>query len=39
LDIKNLSETYIDENLKQLFNIYGVIMSVVVMKDENRNFK
>jgi RNA recognition motif-containing protein len=39
LDIKNLSETYIDENLKQLFNIYGVITSVVVMKDENRNFK
>jgi polyadenylate-binding protein len=37
--IKNLSETYIEENLKQLFNIYRVITSVVVMKDENGNSK
>ncbi|WJX24626.1 Polyadenylate-binding protein 4 [Trifolium repens] len=34
---KNLSETYINEDLKQLFNIYGVITSVVVMKYENGN--
>jgi polyadenylate-binding protein len=37
--VKNLSETYIDDDLKQLFNIYGVITSVVVMKDENGNSK
>jgi polyadenylate-binding protein len=37
--IKNLSETYIDEDLKQLFYIYGDITSVVVMKDENGNSK
>jgi polyadenylate-binding protein len=37
--IKNLSETYIDEDLKQLLNIYRVITSVVVMKDENGNSK
>ncbi|CAL5185379.1 unnamed protein product [Lathyrus oleraceus] len=33
--VKNLSETYTDEDLKQLFNTYGVITSVVVMKDDN----
>jgi polyadenylate-binding protein len=37
--IKNVSETCIDEDLKQLLNIYGEITSVVVMKDENGNSK
>jgi RNA recognition motif-containing protein len=37
--IKNLSETYIDEDLKQFLNIYGVITSAVVMRDENGNSK
>ncbi|GAU26793.1 hypothetical protein TSUD_288980 [Trifolium subterraneum] len=37
--VKNLSETYTDEDLKQLFNTYGVITSAVVMKDENGNSK
>ncbi|KAL9277317.1 hypothetical protein ACSQ67_025134 [Phaseolus vulgaris] len=31
--VKNLSETYTKEDLKQLFNTYGTITSVVVMKD------
>ncbi|CAK8532748.1 unnamed protein product [Lathyrus sativus] len=33
--VKNLSETYTDEDLKQLFNTYGVITSAVIMKDDN----
>jgi len=37
--VKNLSETYTDEDLKQLFNTFGVITSVVIMKDENGNSK
>jgi polyadenylate-binding protein len=37
--IKTLSETYIDMELKQLYNIYSVITSVVIMKDENGNSK
>ncbi|PNX72147.1 polyadenylate-binding protein 3-like, partial [Trifolium pratense] len=37
--VKNLSETYTDEDLKKLFNTYGVITSAVVMKDENGNSK
>lgn len=32
--VKNFSETYTDEDLKQLFNTYGTITSAVVMKDE-----
>ncbi|QCD87265.1 polyadenylate-binding protein [Vigna unguiculata] len=31
--VKNLSETYTEEDLKQLFSTYGTITSVVVMKD------
>ena len=31
--VKNFSETYTDEDLKQLFSTYGTITSVVVMKD------
>ena len=31
--VKNFSETYTDEDLKQLFSTYGPITSVVVMKD------
>ncbi|CAL0303039.1 unnamed protein product [Lupinus luteus] len=33
--VKNLSETYTDEDLKHLFGPYGAITSAVVMKDEN----
>ncbi|KAK7380564.1 hypothetical protein VNO78_33078 [Psophocarpus tetragonolobus] len=31
--VKNLPETFTDEDLKQLFSTYGTITSVVVMKD------
>ncbi|KAE9592504.1 hypothetical protein Lal_00028565 [Lupinus albus] len=33
--VKNLSEVYTDEDLKQLFGPYGSITSAVVMKDMN----
>ncbi|XP_019449781.1 PREDICTED: polyadenylate-binding protein 3-like [Lupinus angustifolius] len=33
--VKNLSETYTDEDLKHLFGPYGAITSAVVMKDVN----
>ncbi|KAF7812637.1 polyadenylate-binding protein 3 [Senna tora] len=33
--VKNISETYADEDLKQLFGSYGTITSAVVMKDAN----
>ncbi|XP_028763917.1 polyadenylate-binding protein 3 [Neltuma alba] len=33
--VKNFSETYTDEDLKQLFGPYGAITSAVVMKDAN----
>ncbi|KAK7277367.1 hypothetical protein RIF29_18518 [Crotalaria pallida] len=33
--VKNLSETYTDEDLKQLFGPFGTITSAVVMKDVN----
>ncbi|OIW01421.1 hypothetical protein TanjilG_25717 [Lupinus angustifolius] len=33
--VKNLSEAYTDEDLKQLFGPYGTITSAVVMKDTN----
>ncbi|KAK7270996.1 hypothetical protein RJT34_26565 [Clitoria ternatea] len=33
--VKNFSETYTDEDLKQLFSTYGTITSAVVMKDAN----
>lgn len=37
--VKNLSESYTDEDLKQLFNTFGVITSAVIMKHENGNSK
>ncbi|RHN51251.1 putative polyadenylate binding protein [Medicago truncatula] len=37
--VKNLSESYTDEDLKQLFNPFGVITSAVIMKHENGNSK
>ncbi|KAK4253049.1 hypothetical protein QN277_010880 [Acacia crassicarpa] len=33
--VKNFSETYTDEDLKQLFESYGTITSAVIMKDAN----
>ncbi|XP_054785821.1 polyadenylate-binding protein 3-like isoform X2 [Prosopis cineraria] len=33
--VKNFSETYSDEDLKQLFRPYGTITSAVIMKDAN----
>ncbi|BAU01830.1 hypothetical protein LR48_Vigan10g186600 [Vigna angularis] len=35
--VKNFSETYTDEDLKQLFNTYGTITSAVVMRDGEGN--
>jgi polyadenylate-binding protein len=37
--VKNFSETYTDEDLKKLFDTFGVITSAVVMKDDNGNSK
>ncbi|CAJ1953243.1 unnamed protein product [Sphenostylis stenocarpa] len=33
--VKNFSEAFTDEDLKQLFNTYGIITSAVVMKDSD----
>ncbi|KAK7391199.1 hypothetical protein VNO78_19611 [Psophocarpus tetragonolobus] len=35
--VKNLSETYTDDDLKKLFDPYGTITSATVMKDVNGN--
>ncbi|KAK2420748.1 polyadenylate-binding protein [Trifolium repens] len=37
--VKNFSGTYTDEDLKKLFDTFGVITSAVVMKDDSGNSK